>query len=323
MRERDGKSLNLNKTIAIAIAFVAFLGLIRLGFADSSVKASIYGALSSNVSKVVFDKFDLEDVPKYSGKAYVRINGNKPFFTEDDMTTTSFEVYSKLDKLGRCGGAMACIGKDIMPTEKRESIGQVKPTGWHTVRYDDLIKDKYLYNRCHLIAFELVAENANKRNLITGTRYMNVQGMLPFENMVAGYVKSTGNHVMYRVTPIYKDKNLVASGVLMEAKSVEDNGKRICFNAYCYNVQPHIVIDYKTGNSHREKGSSSVNNNNGSSSSSTATKGNYVLNINTKKFHKKSCSSVRDIKKKNIKYYKGSKSKLISQGYSPCKNCNP
>ena len=203
----------------------------------------------NNVSE---EKISLEEIPEYSGNAYIAINDNIPFFKEEDLTATSFENYSELDNLGRCGEATASVGKDLMPTEPRGEIGSVKPTGWQTVKYDN-VEGKYLYNRCHLIGFQLTGENANKKNLITGTRYLNVTGMLPFENMVADYVKETGNHVLYRVTPIFKDDNLVADGVLIEAKSVEDNGEGILFNVYCYNVQPGIVIDYKNGESRLEK----------------------------------------------------------------------
>ena len=191
----------------------------------------------------------LDTIPAFSDSPYVEINGNKPFFETDDYTTSSFEFYSDLDELGRCGVCYACVGSDIMPTEERGEIGMVKPSGWHTVRYDDVISDKYLYNRCHLIGFQLTGENANVKNLITGTRYLNVTGMLPLENEVADYVHSTDNHVLYRVTPIFESDNLVANGVLMEAYSVEDNGKGVCFNVYCYNAQPHIEIDYATGES--------------------------------------------------------------------------
>lgn len=190
----------------------------------------------------------IENIPQYSGSPYVVINNNVPNFSSSDLTTTSFEKYSELDSLGRCGVAYANIGTDIMPTEERESISSVKPTGWQTAKYDN-ISGKYLYNRCHLIGFQLTAENANKLNLITGTRYLNVDGMLPFENMVADYVKETNNHVLYRVTPIFEGNNLVAKGVQIEAKSVEDNGEGIEFNIFVYNVQPGITIDYATGNS--------------------------------------------------------------------------
>lgn len=190
----------------------------------------------------------LDAIPAYDGKAYVAVNNNEPFFTDSDMTTTAFENYSDLDSLGRCGVAYANICKDIMPTEERGKIGMIKPSGWHTVKYD-VIKDRYLYNRCHLIGYQLVGENANPKNLITGTRYLNVEGMLPFENLVADYVNNTGNHVLYRVTPMFSGSNLVANGVLIEAKSVEDNGGGILFNVYCYNVQPGVGINYENGDS--------------------------------------------------------------------------
>lgn len=188
-------------------------------------------------------------LPEYSGEAYVTINDNIPGFTEDEITNISYESYSELDSLGRCGTAEACVGQDIMPTEKRGEIGQIKPSGWHTVKYPEYISDRYLYNRCHLIGYQLTGENANVKNLITGTRYLNVTGMLPFENEIAGYVKETNNHVMYRVTPCFADNELVARGVYMEAYSVEDSGKGVSFNVYCFNIQPNITIDYATGDS--------------------------------------------------------------------------
>lgn len=183
------------------------------------------------------------------GISYQMVNGNIPEFSEDELTTEPFETYSELDELGRCGVAYANICQELMPTEKRGDIGMIKPTGWHTVRYDDLISDKYLYNRCHLIGYQLAGENANEKNLITGTRYFNVTGMLPFEDEVADYVHETNNHVLYRVTPVYDGNNLVADGVQMEALSVEDDGEGVCFNVFVYNVQPGIIIDYATGNS--------------------------------------------------------------------------
>lgn len=192
--------------------------------------------------------FSLEDIPAYSGEPYVTIQNNQPDFDEGDLTTEAFETYSELDYLGRCGVAYANVCLEIMPTESRGEIGQVKPSGWHTVTYD-CVDGKYLYNRCHLIGYQLAGENANRQNLITGTRYLNVTGMLPFENMVDDYVDETGNHVLYRVTPIYSGTNLVADGVQMEAMSVEDNGAGVCFNVYVYNVQPGITIDYTTGDS--------------------------------------------------------------------------
>ena len=193
----------------------------------------------------------VEEIPEFSGEPYVAVNGNVPFFMPEEITDESYEYYSELDELGRCGVTMACIGIDIMPTEERGEIGSVKPTGWQSVKYD-IVDGKYLYNRCHLIGFQLAGENANKRNLITGTRYLNIEGMLPFENLVADYVQETKNHVLYRVTPIFEEDNLVAHGVLMEGYSVEDEGEGVCFCVYAYNAQPGIIIDYQTGDSREE-----------------------------------------------------------------------
>ncbi len=244
--------------VAVAVVAVA-IGLfntvdLRSWLTDSldSLSSSVSGSISDTQQpdQETTTTVDLTSIPAFDESTpYVELNGNVPSFTEDELTTTSFESYSELDSLGRCGVAFACLGQDLMPTEERGEIGSVKPTGWHTVRYDDLISDKYLYNRCHLIAFMLAGENANERNLITGTRYMNVTGMLPFESEVCDYIEETGNHVMYRVTPIFDGDNLVASGVQMEAYSVEDNGAGVCFNVYCYNAQPGITIDYATGDS--------------------------------------------------------------------------
>lgn len=271
-------------------------------------------SLSQEAKESSNKTLSLSDIPEFSNSAYVKINNNVPEFTSSDMTTKSFERYGELDVLGRCTTAYACIGTDIMPTEKRGSIGSVKPTGWQTVKYD-FVDGKYLYNRCHLIGYQLTGENANTKNLITGTRYLNVEGMLPFENMVADYVKETENHVLYRVAPIFKGDNLLASGVHMEAKSVEDNGNGICFNVYCYNAQPNITIDYATGES-CEEGSSIE-----SKVSSASEK--YILNTKSKKFHKENCSSVKDTSESNKEEYSGSRDELISKGYEPCKKCNP
>jgi len=278
----------------------------------------------------------LSSIPKYDGSYYVAINNNIPYFTESDLTTSAYEKYSNLDRLGRCGVASACVGIEIMPTEERGSIGQVKPSGWQTVKYD-IVSGKYLYNRCHLIGYQLTGENANEANLITGTRSMNVDGMLLFENMVADYVKETGNHVLYRVNPIFEGNNLVASGVTMEGYSVEDDGDGICFNVYVFNAQPGIEIDYSNGNSWLSGETPSNNtqkSNSGgtvvipststnSSAGTTATTGNYVLNKNTKKIHRPTCSSVKQMKESNKVEYSGNRDDLISQGYSSCKNCNP
>lgn len=255
----------------------------------------------------------IESVQPYNSDAYTELNGNKPNFTDAEITTDSFEEYGKLDRLGRCTAAFACVGKDLMPTEKRGNIGSVKPTGWHLVKYDG-IDGQYLYNRCHLIAYMLTAENANPRNLITGTRYMNTE-MIPFETEVCDYVKRTNNHVMYRVTPVFKDDELVARGVQMEALSVEDGGKGVCYNVYLYNVQPNIEIDYKTGESKQSATTATTN--------STATSGTYILNTNSKKFHKPTCSGAKDISEKNKQTYTGTRDELINKGYKPCGNCKP
>lgn len=195
--------------------------------------------------------YALSEIPPYSGNAAVTINSNMPFFEAEEITDKSFESYSELDYLGRCGAATASLSRDTMPTEERGKIGMIKPSGWHISKYD-FIDGKYLYNRCHLIGYQLSGENANEKNLITGTRYLNVTGMLPYENKVAAYIRKTGNHVMYRVTPIFDGANLLCDGVLIEAFSVEDNGKGICFNVFCYNVQPGVVIDYTTGDNYEE-----------------------------------------------------------------------
>lgn len=265
---------------------------------------------SDKLSDSPSTSYDLESIPEYSGEPYVTIHDNVPFFSEEELTTDAFETYSELDDLGRCGTAYANICEEIMPTEKRGKIGMIKPSGWHTVKYTG-IDGNYLYNRCHLIGYQLSAENANEKNLITGTRYLNVTGMLPFENMVADYVNETGNHVLYRVTPIYNQENLVADGVLMEAQSVENDDLAFC--VYCYNVQPGIEIDYHTGDSKSSE----------TEQPSNTSEDLYVLNKNTKKFHRPNCSSVQDIKPKNKQEFSGNTEALIQQGYSPCKNCNP
>ena len=237
-------------------------------------------------------------------KPYAEVNDNVPQFTEEQITTESFESYSDLDDLGRCGPAIACIGKDIMPTEERGAIGQVKPSGWQMAKYD-IVDGKYLYNRCHLIGYQLSGENANEKNLITGTRYMNMEGMLPFENMVAAYIEETDNHVMYRVTPIFTENNLLADGVQMEAFSVEDNGKGISFNVFVYNMQPGIEINYLDGTSKLESDSDfeeTVEKQNIQDEKNDTL---YILNTNTMKFHSEDCSSIKDIKPKNKESYNG------------------
>lgn len=269
--------------------------------------------------------FNLASVPAYSGQPYAVINDNKPYFADSDLTAVSFETYGNLDSLGRCGVAYASVGQDLMPTEERGNIGQIKPSGWHTIKYDN-VDGKYLYNRCHLIGYQLTAENANEKNLITGTRYLNVQGMLPFENMAADYVKETGNHVLYRVTPIFEDSNLLASGVLMEAESVEDKGEGVLYCVYVYNVQPGISIDYATGDSfsyQNEQNATAVTEQVTQAAAQQDTTESYILNTNTRKFHRPTCASVKQMKESNKKTSSESRDAIIAAGYVPCKKCNP
>lgn len=252
---------------------------------------------------------------------YIKVNGNVPRFSDEEKkTAAAFENYSDLDALGRCGVAFACVGKETIPTEERGPIGSIKPSGWHSVKYD-FVDGKYLYNRCHLIGYQLTAENANEKNLITGTRYLNTKGMLPFENMVADYVKETGNHVLYRVTPVFEGKNLVASGVYMEAYSVEDDGDGICFYVYVFNRQPGVKIDYLTGDSVADGTVKSASGET-TSAEKEETK-TYVLNISNGKFHLPDCDSVKKMKEENKQIMKCKRSELINAGYSPCGSCKP
>ena len=241
MRQIRIKEFKVSRMPALLCAVALALIVTACG-GDSKI------AVSADVSESAPEIISPADVPEYAGIPYVEINGNEPGFSEKELSEESFEEYGELDDLGRCGMVCASVGEDLMPDEKRGKIGQVRPTGWHTVKYDN-VDGKYLYNRCHLIGYQLSGENANEKNLITGTRYMNVEGMLPFENMVADYVKETDNHVMYRVVPVFEGDNLLASGVQMEAMSVEDGGEGISYNVYVYNVQPGIDIDYATGES--------------------------------------------------------------------------
>ncbi len=257
----------------------------------------------------------LTDIPAFNGTdAYININGGVPFFTDEEkQTTNSYESYESLDALGRCTKTHACIGKDLMPEDEREPL-YVEPSGWVQAKYNG----QYLYNRCHLIGFQLTGENNNNRNLITGTRYLNIEGMLPFENMVADYIKETGNHVMLRVTPIYVGEyDLVASGVLMEGYSVEDEGEGICFNVYCYNVQPGVVIDYADGTSRADLNSGLSKDDNEDTAQA------YVLNKSSKKIHKPECSSATDMKEENKEVFTGDINEKINEGYTACGSCKP
>ncbi len=303
-----------------------FLSVIILCVCIVFSACSIVGVNTASIS--------LNDIPEYKHSPYIEINNNVPNFTDKEkQSKKSFEKYSRLDKLGRCGAAYANVSVDTMPDKKRGNISSIHPTGWVQTEYA-FIKDGHIYNRCHLIGYQLTGENANKRNLITGTRYMNVEGMLPFENKVAEYVISTKNHVLYRVTPIFDGKNLLSSGVEMEAWSVEDNGRGVCFNVYCYNVQPGVMITYSSGNNKADgtvKGSYTANSKSKGNKSKTYTynkkaadkSGEYVLNTNSRKFHTLSCSAVQTMNSRNKKIYKGKRYELIENGYKPCSMCNP
>lgn len=321
------KLLNFKNSIIMIIGSLLCLsGLI--GCSSTSVSNGVGQALniieqvtdSSNKNNIVLNNptensnesnIDINNIPAYSGNDYIVLNNNIPNFSDSDLTTTSFEEYSPLDSLGRCGVAYANICTDLMPTEERESISSVKPSGWQSIKYD-IVEGKYLYNRSHLIGFQLTAENANKSNLITGTRYFNANLMLPYENMVADYIKETNNHVLYRVTPVFEGNNLVATGVQMEAKSVEDNGEGIEFNVFVYNVQPGITIDYATGASalaseeiHSEKSS------NNSSNKKTIIRGNSKSKI----YH---CPGQRDYENMSDSVYLinfNSEEEAIAAGY--------
>lgn len=276
----------------------------------------------------------LSKVPEYSGRPYVVINDNIPSFNKYELTVKGYETYASLDSLGRCGGAVASCGREIMPkaNEERGSISSVKPSGWIQAQYD-WVSGKYLYNRCHLLGWQLSAENANKRNLITGTRYMNTEGMLPFENMVADYIRETNNHVAYRVTPIYDGSDLVASGVQMEAYSVEDDGEGICFNVFCYNVQPGVKIDYSTGRSWSDGSNNETTKKQTVAAQTTKeyveeTKNSvsydtYAYSSKSDKFHYPSCRYAKTIKDENYCEYTGDRQGMIDKGYTPCKNCSP
>lgn len=315
-RKKDIRSRIMEKRIAVILALLLCL------FMTGCISQEQTGGQTNFIGQAA--EITAED---YNGEPYMEINGNEPDFTEEELQTESYEEYSDLDALGRCGTAQACIGTDLMPTEKRGSIGQVKPTGWHLVKYDN-VDGKYLYNRCHLIGYQLTGENANEKNLITGTRYMNVEGMLPFEDLVADYVEETDNHVLYRVTPVYQGDNAVASGVQIEAESVEDGGQGISYNVFVYNVQPDITIDYKTGESWKsDEPQNPLTENEQNTQTSTAngnmTSGTYIINTNTGKFHDPTCSSVDDMKRQNRKDYTGTRDGLIEQGYEPCGRCHP
>jgi DNA-entry nuclease len=268
--------------------------------------------------KLTAPDFDLSEIFPYSKNLYIPVNGNVPFFKPEECTNRSFEYYSPLDRLGRCGPVCASVGVDLMPDTPRGSIAAIKPTGWHLVKYD-CVNGKYLYNRCHLLGYQLTGESSNERNLITGTRALNVEAMLPFENMTADYVKETRHHVMYRVTPYFKGDNLLASGVLMEGWSVEDHGESICFNVFCYNVQPGIDIDYADGSSRLSEEVSQSK----TLSADTGQSDVFILNTRTGVFHRTTCVRVKRISSSRRRKITAGREKLLLNGYKPCKVCNP
>lgn len=301
---------NLAKIISLLLAILMLTACSEFESIEQTVSSE--KETTTQYTEIAQSK-SVSKVEPYTVYPYTVINNNIPEFEKTDYTK-SFEKYGKLDSLGRCTSCIANIGTELMPTEERGAIGSVKPTGWQVAKYSN-IDGRYLYNRCHLIGYQLTAENANPNNLITGTRYLNIEGMLPFEDKVATYIKATSNHVLYRVTPIFKDDELVARGVQMEAYSVEDDGEGVEFNVYCYNVQPDIEIDYKTGNS-KYVGNETETTDNGE-------KQKYIVNINTRKFHKADCPSAKKIKDENKKTYTGYRESLVKNGYSPCSQCKP
>ena len=300
-----------------------------IGSSSAAVSSSETAASQSSYSG------SLSEVPAYSGDASITINNNVPEFTDRQLSSKeSYQKYGRLDSLGRATACTALIDKDTMPVTGRGSIGMIKPSGWHLVKYD-FINGKYLYNRCHLIAFCLTGVDGRSeylaRDLVTGTRYMNIEGQLPFEEETADYIKDTGNHVLYRVTPVFRGRDLLCSGVHMEAESIEDHGSGIKFNVYCYNVQPGVAIDYASGDNHKVSGSAALAGSDSSAVSeqktdadtSQAGRNTYVININTRKFHRPDCPSVKQTLAKNRKTVHEKRAALIKEGYSPCKNCRP
>lgn len=329
-KDKDDKRKSAVRWRRTAGAYILALAVLLLSSCQGPAETGDASVSSSQAAEsfVTEEELSAGDVPDYSGQPYTEVDDGEPDFTDEEMTEDAYESYSDLDSLGRCQQAEACVGQELMSDEERESISDVKPTGWKSVEYDE-VDGGYLYNRCHLIGYQLTAENANEKNLITGTRYMNVEGMLPFEDEVADYVEETDNHVMYRVTPIFEGDNLVASGVWMEAKSVEDDGRGVSFNVYVYNVQPGIEIDYTQGDSWESDETEAPENpgaaqqDDARGDESQSAEKTYILNTNTMKFHDPDCSSASDIKPKNKEEFTGKRQELLDDGYAPCARCNP
>lgn len=291
---------------------------------------------SASSSQVTSSQLLSDEVPAYTGQPSVEVDDDDPSFSTDEISyareNEGFESFSDLDDLGRCGSVTVCVGPETMPKagEERGSIGMIKPSGWHTSKYN-FVDGKYLYNRCHLVGWQLSGENANERNLVTGTRSMNVEGMLPYEDEVASYVDQTGNHVLYRATPIFEGDELVCRGVQIEAYSLEDDGAGVSFNVFCYNVEPGVEIDYTTGDNAEgdetaafdTSSPSTETDDSAASETNPEDAGRYVLNTNTMRFHSPTCSSVEDIAPDNKEEYEGSRQDLINEGYEPCSRCKP
>lgn len=293
----------MKKLIALMLTLVMVLGMTACGNAAYANENINTPSALTNIHPEAFSASD------YDGEAYIVVNGNVPFFSEMEKDCTDcFEEYSELDYLGRCGVAYANICQELMPTEGRESLRSVTPSGWHQKEYD-FVDGRAVYNRSHIIGFQLAGEQANEKNLLAGTRYMNVE-MIPFENMVADYVKEEDGHVLYRVTPIFHGDNLLCEGVLMEGWSVEDDGEAICFNVFLFNVQPGVEFDYATGE-------------NWLADDNSADLHLFILNTNTHKFHRPSCDSVADIANRNKEEFHGTRNELLDMGYKPCGGCNP
>lgn len=299
----------------IISALLAVVGLVCFNGCHA-LDALVDSVNSHYAESVLMDVF--KENPRYINTPYVTVNNNKPTFSSTELQINPHESYSPLDKLGRCGVAFACLGQELMPTQERTEINQVRPSGWHSVTYD-IVDGKYLYNRCHLIGYQLTGENINERNLITGTRYMNTLTMMPFENMVADYIKETGNHVAYRVTPVFDGNNLLARGVQIEAMSIEDSGYGVSFNIYCFNVQPGVEIDYATGESRLVEDESIPSGTPSHSVSNLI----YVLNTKTKLYHRPGCEHINAQSTDDKRSFAGTTDRLKELGYKPCDQCRP
>lgn len=335
------------KAMRKAVCFVLALVLMCSVFVITAAADEENGEYTVQV-QIPVSTLQVASIAEYTDRDYIEINNNVPDFYLWQITKTPYIIFSAFDELGRTGAGMACLGTETLPTEARSEIGDIRPTGWHTTRYDDLIEDRYLYNRTHVLGFMLSGDNNTPENLFTGTRYLNAGTMLQFEILVCNYIEKTGNHVIYRVTPIYRDDDLVATGVQMEAWSVEDSGAGVCFNVFLYNIQPGILIDYSNGDSKEDSAyvpvsatpvlpllvMGEVEGNVPDRSIPTDAPAEeqpleetavvtYVLNTNTRKFHLPNCPSVTDMKEKNREDFYGTRDEVIAAGYQPCGRCHP